>query len=251
MARSGGSSTLLLVGGALAALAAFATTKKDEIMSVGSRIVDTLRDFAFKQALPDYAQPYAEIILQVSRESAVDPFLIFALGDRESAWGTGSGYKPKGPAGTGDWTARSGKMPPDGLGWGRGLMQIDYEASKSVAWNDALSNVRAGVRILKQKLAFFQTTVPVTNLTDGVYVVLNSAQAERRGVDPGTYEDPRPLDGDALLTAAIAAYNTGEGNVLRNLAVGLAAEHTTTGGDYASDVQDRIASALSTYNSIA
>lgn len=42
------------------------------------------------------------------------------------------------------------------------------------------------------------------------------------------------------LKAIAAAYNTGEGNVARSLAAGRDPDHTTTGGDYGSDVLARM-----------
>lgn len=42
------------------------------------------------------------------------------------------------------------------------------------------------------------------------------------------------------LKAIAAAYNTGEGNVARSLAAGQDPDHTTTGGDYGSDVLARM-----------
>jgi hypothetical protein len=43
------------------------------------------------------------------------------------------------------------------------------------------------------------------------------------------------------LKAMAAAYNTGAGNVIRSLANGVDADHTTTGRDYGSDVIARMA----------
>ena len=60
-------------------------------------------------------------------------------------------------------------------------------------------------------------------------------------MSPGDYPDPRPLKGDLLTRAAVAAYNTGEGNVLMSVAAGVEPDATSTGGDYGESV---LASAL-------
>ncbi len=46
--------------------------------------------------------------------------------------------------------------------------------------------------------------------------------------------------GIADVKAIAAAYNTGEGNVARSIAAGLDPDHTTTGGNYGSDVVARM-----------
>ena len=49
----------------------------------------------------------------------------------------------------------------------------------------------------------------------------------------------KSLSEPTLRAAAIAAYNTGDGNAVTNIAKGLAPEASTTGGDYSTDVQRR------------
>lgn len=220
---------VLGLGGAVA----FAFTQRKTIMLYGSKAVDAAYDAIWTALLPSYAQPYAPIILRVSREEGVDPNLIFGLGDRETLWGTSRYLDQPGPAGRGDG------------GHGHGLMQIDDRSwapwLASNDWTDPYTNVKKGVRILKGKKAFFEGRSSVANLTDGSTVVIGSASASRLKVAPGTYKDPRPLMNSALWSAAIAAYNTGEGNVLRALAVGKSPEYTTAGGDYLTDVSARAA----------
>jgi hypothetical protein len=136
-------------------------------------------------ALPDYARSYADAILAASRATGVSPLVIAAVGDHETRWGHASGYTPKGsPAGTGDWTPRGSSwpypMPPDGLGWGRGLMQLDYGAQREWheanprAWRDPFRNVRRGAEILHEAESFFRA---------------------------------RGVTGDLLFRATLAAYN--------------------------------------------
>jgi hypothetical protein len=119
-------------------------------------------------------------------------------------------------------------------------MQIDYVASTKVRWQDPETNIREGARILKKKLAFLAAS-------PGKPLVVTAKEAARLGVQPGSYPDPRPLRGQALIEAGIAAYNTGEGNVLQNLAVGRAPDVTTSGGNYSRNVLATAASALSTF----
>lgn len=220
-----------------------AVSQRKTIMLYGQKAVDAAHSELFGLQLPSYARGYAGIIVQVANAEGVDASLIFALGDRESNWG--SLLSPRGPSGTGDY------------GHGRGLLQIDDRDPENAAilasgaWMDPLSNVRYGVQLLKKKLAFFQLTVPVPGLTDGVTVTLDTSQAARRSVSAGDYPDPRPLGDTALWQAAIAAYNTGVENVLMNLVAGKAAEFTTTGGNYVADVSTRAAGVASKYDSAA
>lgn len=222
---------LLGLGGAIA----LAFTQRKTIMLYGRKVVDAAHDAIFAAQLPSYARPYAPIILRVSREESVDPFLIFGLGDRESGWGR--------------------YLDANGLGdneRGHGLLQIDIGSFASWLrthdWRDPYTNVKKGVQILKGKLAFFQGRSSVKDLTDGSTVVIGSKSAERLKVSPGAYRDPRPLTGTALWEAAIAAYNTGEGNVLKNLAVGRPAQFTTAGGDYVTDVSRRASNVATQYD---
>jgi soluble lytic murein transglycosylase-like protein len=122
--------------------------------------------------------------------------------------------RPKGPAGTGDWAPRHGKMPPDGLGWGRGLMQADYAASAfakdATEWTDPRQNIEFGCNELATDLQHYKT----------------------RFAD---------LPAEKQLQAAIASYNTGPGNVDRSLNKGRDVDSTTAGHDYSADVLSRAA----------
>lgn len=256
----------LAVGGGLTAWAVLAVAKRAAVTLTPSQ------QAAFKSALPAYAQPYAEVILRVAEEQGVDPFTLFALGDRESLWGTSSAYKQQ----TGDWAARmrpaakaadarvyriidakpdaSGNvkvMPADGLGWGRGLMQIDWEMQfpwvSTHDWRDAYANVSYGATYLTQLLKLFAGTGAIGTIASGGKVTVSPTYAGWMKKSPGTYKDPRPLTGRDLQAAAIAAYNTGPGNVIRNLALGLTAEASTTGGDYTADALNRQANLLARY----
>ena len=63
--------------------------------------------------LPDYIEPYWPMIVVVARRYGFDPYIIAAIGDRETMWGTSSYCRPKGAACLGDH------------GHGHGLFQID------------------------------------------------------------------------------------------------------------------------------
>jgi hypothetical protein len=222
---------LLYALGAVALGGALFTGRR-QVVSLFGTVVASGKELAFRLTLPGHAQPYADVIIQVSRETGLDPYLLFALGDRESLWG--ETLSPRGPGGVGDNGHGHGLMQVDDRSWGAWL--------NSNNWADPLTNVRKGAAILRGKLAFFQGRSAVKGYTDGRLVQID-VSAERLGVAPGYYPDPRPLAGDALWRAGIAAYNTGEGNVLMALAAGHPAEYTTAGGDYVSDVITRGADA--------
>lgn len=210
-----------------------AITQRKTIMVFGSKAIDAAKDAIFAATLPDRAKTYAAIILRVHREEGVDPFAIFAIGDRESLWGTSRALDVQGPGGRGDF------------GHGHGLMQLDdRDASndaiiKSGAWRDPYQNVRHAAKKLRAKMRFFESRSVISGLADGSRIYLGPQSAAARRVQPGWYPDPRPLTGAALHAATIAAYNTGEGNVVRSLAVGRPAEFTSAGGDYVTDVASR------------
>jgi hypothetical protein len=191
----------------------------------------------FSASLPTEARPYVGVIIQVSDKYDVDPFLIAAIGQQESRWGHALQEDL-----TGDHVPRRGKMPPDGFGWGRGLMQLDYGSMADWLalhdWKNPTTNVEKGVEVLMEKYAFLsnrQARVKGVTDTPGL-VTLSPARATSRYAQAGDYPDPRPLFGDALLVASVAAYNTGELNVLLNLTAGLKAEKTSAHGRYATDV---------------
>jgi len=86
--------------------------------------------------------------------------VIAGIGSRESGWGRLN--KPHGPGGTGDFgprrfpTAfRTAALPPDGGGYGRGLMQIDFDAfpfARTGNWKDPEANINTGCSVLKGNL---------------------------------------------------------------------------------------------------
>jgi soluble lytic murein transglycosylase-like protein len=248
-----------VLGAAGLGVIGFVIWKRSSIVSAISdftnRIVSYGQEGEFSNAISPEARPYAALILQVAKEKGVDPFLIAAVGQRESGWGrylklSANGPIGVGPAGAGDWTPRNWTptpMPPDGLGWGRGLMQLDYLHYKDafdlgLDWRDPLQNVRTGADRLLSAQRMLSKQTAINGIADGRgLVTLSASAAAKRNVAPGQYPDPRPLVGEALVRATLAAYNTGEANALRSLAVGLDPDTTTTGANYASNA---ISSAL-------
>jgi hypothetical protein len=92
-----------------------------------------------------------DVITQAAAGKNLPPAIVAAIGSVESAWGTSVLMQPNGPAGTGDRAPRPpnpplrpGSMPTDGLGFGRGLMQIDWDAhdfARTGNWRDASANI--------------------------------------------------------------------------------------------------------------
>lgn len=140
--------------------------------------------------LPQKLRPWWGFCEESGPRHGVDAFLLLAILDCESQGGLT--LTPKGPSGTGDATARKWKRyegqrdaetrytrflneegielckPVDGLGWGRGLMQIDYAdsdnraflakalADGTPAWKDAQRNIDYGASRLGQHLHTFE-----------------------------------------------------------------------------------------------
>ena len=162
------------------------------------------------------ATKYLNAIQKAAQQFSLAPSLICAIGSRELNWGQGSDMHPKGPAGTGDWARRDPArwgypMPPDGLGWGRGLMQVDYAQSdfgKTGNWQDPEANIMFGADELAGNIAYFKS-------------------------HPHGSADP--------LRAAVAAYNCGRGNVNRAITNNVDVDAFTTGHDYSKDVMARAA----------
>jgi hypothetical protein len=141
--------------------------------------------------------------------------VICGIGSRESGWGTQ--LKPPGPAGTGDFARRpnttqfrTGPLPPDGGGFGRGLMQIDFdmqELARTGNWRDPASNIQYGCRVLNGNLTFLRANTQ--------------------------------LQGLQLLRGAVAAYNCGPGNVKKAVLTNLDVDHFTAHANYSADVFNR------------
>ncbi|MDM8568034.1 transglycosylase SLT domain-containing protein [Thiotrichales bacterium HSG1] len=161
------------------------------------------------------ARKYRSIINDVSRRYRVKPSLICGMGSRESHWGMA--LKPRGPGGRGDFARRRprgkrrGVEPPDGGGYGRGLMQIDYdwhEFARTGDWHDPRENIIYACVVLDRARKFFSKRA--------------SGLSEKQ-----------------KLRAMIAAYNGGATATLRSIKAGDNVDARTTGHDYSKDVLDR------------
>jgi len=135
--------------------------------------------------------------------------VIFGIGYRESLWGhaldrswTGD-YIPRKPT-----ALRLGTLPSDGLGFGRGLMQIDYDAhsfARGTQWRDDAKNIAYGCKVLADNIAVIGK--------------------KYRGVQPG----PR-------LSMAIAAYNCGARRVMSAYDMGKDVDYYTAHRNYSAEV---------------
>lgn len=160
------------------------------------------------------AQKYTDHIHAAATIAQVPVSIICGIGSRESHWGRA--LRPSGPGGTGDrirrnnmrkW--RTGPLPDDGGGFGRGLMQIDYDAhefARTGPWHDPAKNIQYGGQVLADNIRYFQ----------------------KRGSRD-------------LMRCAIAAYNCGAGNVRRAIDRGRDIDYYTAHRDYSANVLDRAA----------
>jgi hypothetical protein len=161
------------------------------------------------------AARYGALIEAAAAEAGVLPAVVAGLGSRQSRWGLA--LKPRGPEGTVDLVPRpfarpwrDAPLPPDGQGFGRGLLRIDYDADEFARcdhWQDPAANIAQGCKILSEARALLR----------------------RRTV----------LHGRALLRGALAAYNCGTTNVLDALRQGFDLDFYTSGRDYSRDVLNR------------
>lgn len=215
---------------------------------------------------------WAPEILSASNAYGVSPWTLTGILLRES--GGGTALTPSNdPAGTGDFIPRGSSssyfkfanpatgLPPDGKGWGRGLMQIDYGVHNawvtSNAWWEPQVNINKAASIVKEHMNFFKKPstgqsvyVDVWRLTQGMPQNKIQPWLSRYGVSltvpagaskVGPFRDPRPLSGPLLDAAAFAAYNAGPTGVLQALSLGLPAEAATTGQDYVTWLANKMA----------
>lgn len=161
------------------------------------------------------AEKYTAFIEEACRHYYfLQPAILCGIGSRESHWGLA--LKPPGPGGRGDFSRRRPRgqrrdaIPPDGAGYGRGLMQIDYdwhEFARTGRWYSARDNILYACTVLEDARHFFQKRI---NLND-----------------------------DLLLRATLAAYNAGATATLRAIEAGNDVDSRTTGRDYSQDVLNR------------
>lgn len=178
----------------------------------------------FTLALPDYAKQYAEVIQQVAKEENLSPYLLAAIMNNETRYGTSRSCSVQGPACLGD------------AGHGHGLMQIDdrshqeflskVDENGTPLWSIPYHNIKYGAGVFKKARSYFASR-PRTPT-----VVVKSSD---RILTPGTYADPRPLEGDFLLAAALAAYNAGTIRPLQAIASGADPDVVTYSKRYSAD----------------
>lgn len=257
---------------------------KDSIVSAAQQVETAAFDFAkgaaFKAALPSNVGQYASQILAAAQQYGVDPFALAAIMYNESRGGVATGYTPQGPGGTGDFVRRSpsspppaGKLPspvgdtgwvqsgyakyanpatglpPDGLGWGRGLMQIDYGANNAWVianpWWDAQTNINKAAEIYATFQRVFQENHQGQSLAIEQWRVTTGKPQTGYNIQPwaakypghtfmSSVPDPRPLYGQQLVDATIASYNAGTSGPLQAIASGLPAEAVTANQNYVS-----------------
>ena len=224
-----------LVGGQLTAVAALraatARPASPAIHSGGAQDAEVRGHLAT-------ALSFAPAIRAAATAHGLTPALVAAVGSAESAWGTSRLMQPNGPTGTGDRAARRpkpplrpGSMPPDGLGFGRGLMQIDWDShefARTGAWRDAAANIAYGCGVLADDRDRFaaELHLPPDDATRAAVAAYNaghkaaSDRIREAGLDaatgPGTYA------GKVLARVAILRDN-GFGTKMPGFAFGLAA----------------------------
>lgn len=118
--------------------------------------------WALKRDIDEARSQYWQFITNSAAKYGLPISLLCAIGSKESQWGLI--LKPPGPGGTGDFAPRDPKtwklaMPSDNLGWGRGLMQIDWgshDFAKTGNWQDPSANIDYGCSLLAQCINEFR-----------------------------------------------------------------------------------------------
>ncbi len=161
------------------------------------------------------ANNFKQFIQSAAQQFGFQLAIICGIGSRES--GCGLLLKAPGPAGTGDFAPRKstkpfrpGPLPPDGGGYGRGLMQIDFDAfpfAQTGNWQDPQANIHFGCQVLHNNFVF------LSNHTS--------------------------LQGLMLLRGTIAAYNCGAGNVRNAVQQSRDVDFFTAHSNYSADVLNR------------
>ncbi len=169
-------------------------------------------------------EQYHPIVVGAAAQYKIDWPVVAGIGSRESHWGLA--LNPRGPHGTGDFRERkfptqyrSGALPPDG-GFGRGLLQIDFDAhefARGDRWMDPQENIFYGCKVLAESISTIKRRCTTA---DGHVVV------------PG-------YDEEQLVRYGLAAYNAGPLAVLTAIRQGVNVDTVTTKDDYARDVLSR------------
>lgn len=151
----------------------------------------------------DESYQYRDFIEQAAVISGVSISVIWGIGSRESNWGLLLDNEL-----SGDYIARpthkpwrNSPLPPDGAGFGRGLMQIDYDAHEFARigqWKNPKQNIIYASYVLRDCMSAFDTIAP-----------------------------------------AIASYNCGVRNVQRAISFSRDIDYYTAGRNYSKNVLDR------------
>ncbi len=161
------------------------------------------------------ANKYKKFIEEAARRYNFKSSIICGIGSRESHWGLA--LTPPGPGGRGDFAERGPRRkglsvhPLDGPGYGRGLMQIDYdwhEFARTGNWQNPRENIMYADKVLDDARKFFQRKAS-------------------------------HLSEDEMLRATIAAYNAGLTAIWRAILEKADVDTKTTGKDYSRDVLNR------------
>lgn len=178
-------------------------------------VLSAVEEAAFRAMAPNHAKWLVDPIVASSAKFGLSPFIMLAIARQESNFGKAltlaDGRKgvegPESVSGTGDFAARPNVTygpPPNGRGFGHGVWQIDWgshrEFIESGRWADIWEATDYAAALLRSNL-------------DALLKI--------------------GLSGDILTLAAVAAYNTGLGNVKKNLDN---PDRTTTGGHYGSGI---------------
>ncbi len=260
----------LVLGLGSASLAFVLLNRKAVVMGAGQAF-DFAKGVAFKLALPANVARWSAEILNASQTYGVDPFVLAGIMYNESRGGDALSpgkdvsVKNGGPSGTGDFIPRKPGnayyqyadtrtgLPPDGLGWGRGLMQIDYGVHNAWVtthdWRSPQVNINKGAEIFRDALKYFSSapgglvTIERWRITTGMpqYGIAPWKDKFPGRVFPAQAADPRPLQGDKLYEAAIAGFNAGYKGPLQAVAVGIPAESVTANQNYVSKFLEKIA----------
>ena len=204
--------------------------------------------------LPSRLAQWAHLFQASGEKYALSPALLASICKRESFGGMF--LKPQGSEGSGDWVTRKekperpiystssryvahklpdgelGYVPADGMGWGRGLMQIDYQSHGDWCAQKAPSGL-------------FLWQVASENIDKGAEILAGNLETFSHALLPEMLADKSEFSA-AVRACAVAAYNARTSSVLRVVmdlttettldAVLYAVDGVTTGGDYVSSV---------------
>lgn len=173
-------------------------------------------------------EQYHPYVIEASEKYNINPWVIAGIGSRESHWGLA--LKPMGSCGRGDFSPRhsvgrteafrSDVHPPDGPGFGRGLLQIDFDAhefARTGNWQDPQENILYGCKVLAESINTIQRRC---TSADGSIMIAGYVSAR-------------------LICYGLAAYNAGPLAVLTAIRQGVDIDSVTTGDNYSADVLNR------------